>query len=79
MKKLKLESIAVTSFETCAAEPQERGTVQGRAPGGVKPYPTQLNCGPTNPELDCTYGCSMFTGCPDNCVRLTETIDCAVV
>ncbi len=74
MKKLKLESIDVTSFETCSVRSQERGTVQGR--GGVKPFPTQLNCGPTNPELDCTYGCSMITGCPDNCVRFTETVDC---
>jgi len=75
MKKLKLESIEVTSFSTGAAQPQERGTVRGR--DAVQPIPTKLACGPTNPELDCTYGCSMFTGCPDNCQRFTETIDCA--
>lgn len=76
MKKLKLESIEVTSFETCPAGPRERGTVEAR--GEVQPAPpTLFMCQPTDPNFDCTYGCSWNTGCPENCMRFTETVDCA--
>ena len=81
MKKLKLESLEVTSFETGAAGPQVRGTVNGQA----KPEPnTFRNCPetafacPTDPNFDCTYGCSNFTGCLENC-GLTQTVDCVIV
>jgi hypothetical protein len=80
MKKLKLESLEVTSFETGAAEPQERGTVHGRA----KPPQTNFNCPqtmftcPTDPNFDCTYGCSYNTACAGGCTGLTETVDCAI-
>jgi hypothetical protein len=81
MKKLKLESLEVTSFETGSAGPQERGTVNGRA----KPEPdtfrncpeTAFHC-PTDPNFDCTYGCSYFTGCLENC-GLTQDVDCVLV
>ena len=82
MKKLKLESLEVTSFETGAAAPLHRGTVLGR---DAKPAPLTFNncpqtawhC-PTDPNFDCTYGCSNFTNCPDNCGQLTQTVDCAI-
>ena len=78
MKKLKLESLEVTSFETGAAGPLI-GTVNGRE---MPPPQTMRNCPqtmfacPTDPDFDCTYGCSNFTNCPENCGRLTETVDC---
>ena len=79
MKKLKLESLEVTSFETGGAG-QERGTVLGRA----KPPQTNVNCPqtqfacPTDPNFDCTYGCSYFTGCPVNCGQLTDPRECVI-
>jgi hypothetical protein len=72
VKKLKLEDLTVTSFDTTPDEPRARGTVDGHA------KPTQFltcGCGPTDPNLDCTYGCSRDTGCPDQCVIISE-LDC---
>lgn len=77
MKKLKLEELAVTSFATSAAPPEERGTVNGNAkPGGgggtvIQTYNVDL-CGDTQ-YFDCTLGCSYLRSC-DGCtiVRLTE-------
>lgn len=71
MKKLKLEDLQVTSFETTADAAQARGTVDAHA------RPTQnftCTCNePTNPDRDCTLGCSMDTGCPDtNCVIISN-------
>ena len=80
MKKLKLESLEVTSFETGSAGPMQRGTVNGRA----KPAPTfqcpqtAWHC-PTDPNFDCTYGCSMNTACPDGCVIQIDTADCPIM
>jgi len=82
MKKLKLESLEVTSFETGAAAPLRRGTVLGR---DAKPAPLTFNncpqtawtC-PTDPNFDCTYGCSMNTACPEGCVVQLETADCPI-
>jgi len=82
MKKLKLESLEVTSFETGSAGPLRRGTVLGR---DAKPAPSTFQCPqtmwhcPTDPNFDCTYGCSMNTACPDTCVVHLETVDCPVV
>lgn len=74
MKKLKLESIEVTSFETCAAGPREHGTVHGR---DAKPAPITLHCQPTTPDMDCTFGCSRNTACPEGCVvLLTAEANC---
>jgi hypothetical protein len=72
MKKLKLESIEVTSFETCAGTPPEHGTVHGRDAKPVPPLTLQCQ---TTPEMDCTYGCSMFTGCVGGC-GFTHDADC---
>ena len=75
MKKLKLEELAVTSFATSPAPPEERGTVNANAkPGGgtvIQTYSPEA-CGETN-YMDCTYGCSYLRSC-DGCtiVRLTE-------
>jgi hypothetical protein len=79
MKKLKLESLEVTSFETGSAGPQGRGTVNGRE---MPPPQTMRNCPetmfacPTDPNFDCTYGCSNFTNCPENCGQLTDSVEC---
>jgi hypothetical protein len=63
MKKLKLESLEVTSFATGAAGPLHRGTVLGRdAKAGPR---TMFHCYPTDPAWDCTFGCT--ASCPDRC------------
>ena len=80
MKKLKLESLEVTSFETGSAGAQELGTVHGRA----KPPQTHFNCPqtmfacPTDPNFDCTFGCSRNTACPDTCIIQIDTADCPI-
>jgi hypothetical protein len=68
--KLKLEDLEVTSFDT-APIGQLRGTVDGHA----KPTQNYYTCAcqNTDPQRDCTLGCSMNTGCPDNCVVYDET------
>ncbi|HYH78741.1 MAG TPA: pinensin family lanthipeptide [Longimicrobium sp.] len=71
MKKLKLDSIEVTSFETSAGETREFGTVLGR---DGKPAPITTFCQPTTPDMDCTYGCSRDTSCAEACVGLL-TVD----
>ena len=58
MKKLKLEALEVTSFDTVAGEPNDSGTVNGHMAA-----PRTLDeCNDTSqscPELDCTYGCTL--------------------
>lgn len=69
MRKLKLDELEITSFETTAGEGTgRRGTV--RANGGtiVPPESRLAPCYPTDPRFDCTYGCSHWTGCPDGCI-----------
>ncbi|HEX9938333.1 MAG TPA: pinensin family lanthipeptide [Longimicrobium sp.] len=74
MKKLKLDSIEVTSFETSASGTREHGTVLGR---DGKPAPITAFCQPTTPDMDCTLGCSRDTSCPDACgVLLTADAGC---
>jgi hypothetical protein len=77
MKKLKLEDLQVTSFDTAPMGPQVRGTVN--ANGKPQPVPPTLigPCYPTDPNFDCTYGCSRESVCPDNCVILSD-FDCTV-
>lgn len=94
MRKLKLESLQVESFETTTAAQDVRGTVQGHAPNTVgcpgtgvsncaicQPMtfdvycPRTLDyrdCGITNPQFDCTYGCTQtqdprVNSCGDVC------------
>jgi hypothetical protein len=76
MKKLKLESIVVTSFETSHEQPGKAGTVRGNQQVAVAPASYPFAC-PTDPQMDCTYGCSHFTACPDGCVRLSNELVCA--
>jgi hypothetical protein len=68
MKKLKLEDLVVTSFETAAAT-SARGTVLGAGrtdkPGCVGTYG---GCAETE-YFDCTLGCSRMTDCPYSCVE----------
>lgn len=83
MRKLKLESLTVESFQTSPVVTQARGTVAAHA----KPQPPLQTynvdvCGDTM-YFDCTLGCSYHTYCAGpcglseyNCVRLTE-VDCA--
>jgi hypothetical protein len=71
MRKLKLESLQVESFDTTPVAAQARGTVDGHA----RPRPTTLltyspaDCGDTN-YMDCTYGCSINTACPNGCIEV---------
>ena len=76
MRKLKLESLQVESFDTSAATPSERGTVQGHdvSEGGESVCICQVSqewfcqtwdyevCGDTN-YLDCTFVCSAYESC----------------
>lgn len=66
MRKLKLESLAVESFETCPIGARARGTVQANA----KPQPPQTYnvdlCGDTL-YFDCALGCSQNTNCAGAC------------
>jgi hypothetical protein len=73
VKKLKLEDLTVTSFDTTPNEPQTRGTVDGHA----KPTQAFITCAcePTDPNRDCTYGCSRESVCPDNCVLYSD-VEC---
>jgi hypothetical protein len=73
MKKLTLESLEVTSFETAPVSAL-RGTVRANDAQPV----SKANCAsilapcyPTDPNFDCTYGCSRDTGCPDQCVVIS--------
>lgn len=77
-KKLKLEDLAVTSFDTAPDGPQVRGTVD--AHGKPQPAPPSMfgPCYPTDPNFDCTYGCSRPSACPDNCVILLTEVDCTL-
>jgi hypothetical protein len=77
MKKLKLESLEVTSFETGGAEPLARGTVHGRAKTNFNCPQTLFAC-PTDPNFDCTYGCSNVTGCINTCTELTNPLECVI-
>lgn len=70
MKKLKLDSFEVTSFETSAIDKQEHGTVLGR---DGKPAPITVFCQPSTPDMDCTFGCSHLLSCPEDCgVLITD-------
>jgi hypothetical protein len=72
MRKLKLESLQVESFDTTPVAPQARGTVDGHAkptrPGTLLTY-SPADCGETN-YMDCTYGCSINTACPTGCIEV---------
>lgn len=75
MKKLSLDALEITSFETTPEPVRGRGTVAAHQQ--VKPLPPSAfgPCEPTDADFDCTYGCSMDTGCPDNCV-IYSNFDC---
>jgi hypothetical protein len=70
MKKLRLEDLEVTTFETAPAGPLFRGTVDGHA----RPSRQFVTCAcePTDPNRDCTYGCSRESACPDNCIIYSD-------
>jgi hypothetical protein len=76
MRKLKLESLQVESFETVSAMPQTRGTVQGRAPNTEG---CAITIQPGTGQSDC-YACvpiSWNGGCESiNICRDTEYLDC---
>lgn len=74
MRKLKLESLQVESFDTTSIAPPERGTVQAHADSGqsvcvcqfsrgreCKTYDYQV-CGDTE-YLDCTLACTDVASC----------------
>ena len=69
MKKLKLETLDVTSFVTSPVAARERGTVEAHGrPTNNCPLETYSveRCGDTF-YFDCTLGCTMNTACPDGC------------
>lgn len=74
MRKLKLESLQVESFETVAPAPQVRGTVQGH-----RPNTDGCPIGPGTGVSDCII-CQPFSqvGCEAsiNICRDTEWLDC---
>lgn len=63
MRKLKLESLHVESFQTSASVSRSAGTVQAHA--AAAPTHTcgtyELGCGPSG--LDCTYTCTKMISC----------------
>ena len=62
MRKLKLESLRVESFETAPNAPHGRGTVNANArPGPLDTYNVD-RCGDTQ-YFDCTLGCTVETNC----------------
>lgn len=73
MKKLKLEALEVTSFETSAVRVDGRGTVNAHAKPATRNCPPATYnvdaCGYTN-YFDCTYGCSLNTNCVDGCIEM---------
>jgi hypothetical protein len=65
MRKLKLDSLSIESFETSAAAPRSAGTVQAHAaaaPTYNPCYTFEPTCGPTD-GLDCTYTCTKMDFC----------------
>jgi len=81
MRKLKLESLNVESFDTTAASCSARGTVQGNdltGHGGPSvclcPATEDWACQTDSPEacgdthyLDCTLACTDFASCQGGC------------
>ncbi len=74
MKKLKLESLEVTSFVTESPAAAEAGTVFANA--ATRRNCTGLGCDtytcPTTPDRDCTYGCTQAV-CPSGLCVTAET------
>ena len=80
MRKLKLDSLTVESFDTTDGAPPARGTVPAHAGSGESVCICQLSgnwrcqtddyevCGDTN-YLDCTLACTDFASCmgPGSC------------
>ena len=66
MRKLKLESLNVESFETTPSRPAPRGTVDAH---GVPTFDPRV-CPPTQ-DADCIYP-SWNTACPTVCFGETE-------
>ena len=64
MRKLKLESVKVESFETTPAAPQKRGTLyahQQPSPISIETYDVE-ECGETR-YFDCSLGCPSIAPC----------------
>ncbi len=69
MKKLKIEDLEITSFDTTSDTARQRGTVLGAGrtdkPGCIDTYG---GCADTE-YFDCTLGCSRVTDCAYSCVE----------
>ena len=62
MRKLKLESVQVESFETTAGAPQLRGTMYAhQSPICIETYDV-VECGETQ-YFDCSLGCPSIAPC----------------
>lgn len=70
MRKLKLESLQVESFDTTSVAQHARGTVDAHSrekPTTLQTYDVEA-CGDTR-YFDCTFGCSVNTACPNGCIE----------
>jgi hypothetical protein len=86
MRKLTLESLHVDSFQTTAAAPRLRGTVQGhaeaitgsRCPSYDPCHPqTEYTVCRETEYMDCTYGCTrLYNTCGGNYCWIDKTADC---
>jgi hypothetical protein len=61
MRKLKLESLHVESYETSSSAPRSVGTVQAHEAPTQTCATYELGCGPSG--LDCTYTCTKMVSC----------------
>jgi hypothetical protein len=73
MRKLKLESLQVESFDTAPAA-GERGTMYAHQQHHTIETYDIVECGDTR-YFDCTYGCSINTNCATGCQE--TSLDCA--
>jgi hypothetical protein len=71
MRKLKLESLQVESFETAPAA-QGRGTMYGHQ----RPPKPSDGCWDTNADRDCTYTCATYDYDCETQGFECETFDC---
>lgn len=66
MRKLKLETLNVESFQTSAGATRAGGTVQAHAAPTYTCDTYDLGCGGAS-GLDCTYTCTKMNSCPNFC------------
>jgi len=80
MRKLKLESLEVASFETVPSPPETRGTVQGHRANTdgclIPPTAARTHCGTCPPTEQAT--CSADNPWANSCRLCWATDDCTI-